>query len=348
MGGNLFIPEGKTKRSIHDHRLEFINGIVNNVYSTATFFGLNYIYKASLNNIALKDSVLAMFDKDFLITDNINFTKGYKGIFQPTEQIKADFDYISKSVYQDTKNPHNVGLYYLAMGKLNEYKLVWKYSTKKEADKVNNFLVNYNSKKCLNNGYKLLSLHRYWEACWFFLLGDDYKSCFYTILKKMHDFNLAVAVIKVLDETDEKLKDCLQTYCLEYFKDLNRFWEYFYSGLIINDFDMGFVELDSFILEIEDLECLLMVVKDYGSDDLELDVMRRIKRLASLRSDEELLNYYTTKYKPQDKKPYFVKEQVKMEQQKTDLFSSFNKKPIVQEVPQVTSSEPKSMLDDWM
>ncbi|KAF0278889.1 hypothetical protein FOG50_00253 [Hanseniaspora uvarum] len=327
--------------------LIFIDEIINEHYPKTTFFGLNYIYKAKSNDIKIKDSILANFEKEFTTPENIDFSTGFKGIVNSAEQIKLDFDDLCKSLFQETKNPHDVGLYYLAMNKLPEYKLIWKYSTKKEADKINNFLLNYNNKKCLNNGYKLLSLHRYSEACWFFLLGNDYKSCFYTILKKMHDFNLAVAVLKVFDPTGERLKECLQTYCLEYFKDLNKFWEYLYSGLIINNYNMEFVELDQFIVSLKDLECLLMIVKKYGTEDLEQDVLKRITRLATLSNNEKLLIHYSIEYKSQTKIPFILKESIDTKP-KAGLFKSFNEKPKLQETLQVTNTEPKSMLDDWM
>ncbi|SGZ38084.1 uncharacterized protein HGUI_00284 [Hanseniaspora guilliermondii] len=327
--------------------LLFLNEWISNFNNNLTLFGCNYLYKATIKDIQFKDAVLAIFEREFAVPDDVDFSTGYKALFSSVESIKGDFEKICKSKFQENKNPHDVGLYYLSMGKLSEYKLLWKYSVKKEAVKINNFLVNYNEKACLNNGYKLLSLHRYLEACWFFLLGNDYKSCFYTILKKMNDFNLAIAVITVIDSSGIKLKECLQIYCIEYFLDLKMFWEYFYSGLIINDYDMSFVDLDKFTLTLTDLECLQKIVKVYGTNYLENIIFKRMEKIVSLTKDRSVAKYYLSQHKRQQKVLFSKKEQ-EIIKSEPNIFSSFNKTSDFDESFRVTSAEPKSMLDDWM
>lgn len=328
--------------------LLFVNELINNSYTNLSPFGCNYLYKAKIKDIQFKDAVLAIFEKNFNVPDNVDFFAGYKALFGSVETIKVDFEKICKSKYQENKNPHDVGLYYLAMGKLTEYKLLWKYSTKKEAIKINNFLVNYNEKTCLNNGYKLLSLHRYLEACWFFLLGNDYKSCFYTILKKMNDFNLAVAVVTVIDSSGVKLKECLETYCIEYFLDLMMFWEYFYSGLVINDYDMSFVELDKFTLNLSDLASLQKIVKIYGTDKLEEEILKRIEKIVNLSKDNPVSKYYLEQSEPQQKVLFSKNEKKQYSRSEPNLFKNFDKSSSFDEFPKIASTEPKSMLDDWM
>lgn len=328
--------------------LLYVNELINNSFPKLSVFGYNYQYKVNIKSIQFKDAVLAIFEKDFLVPDKVDFFAGYKALFGSVESIKGEFEKICKSKFQENKNPHDVGLYYLAMGKLTEFKLLWKYSTKKEATKINNFLVNYNEKICLNNGYKLLSLHRYLEACWFFLLGNDYKSCFYTILKKMNDFHLAVAVITVIDSSGVKLKECLETYCMEYFQDLKMFWEYFYSGLVINDYDMSFVDLDMFILDLSDLESLQKIVKIYGTDNLEKNVFRRLQRIVNLSKDNLVAKYYLDQHKPQQKILFSKKGKEEYSKSEHNLFNSFNNRSNSKESSKIASTMPKSILDDWM
>lgn len=328
--------------------LLFVNDLINNSYTKLSAFGYNYLYKARIKDIQFKDAVLAMFERDFVVPYNVDFFAGYKALFGSVESIKGDFEKICKSKFQEDKNPHDVGLYYLAMGKVTEFKLLWKYSTKKEAIKINNFLVNYNEKTCLNNGYKLLSLHRYLEACWFFLLGNDYRSCFYTILKKMNDFNLAVAVVTLIDSSGVKLKECLKIYCIEYFLDLKLFWEYFYSGLVINDYDMSFVDLDKFTLNLTDLESLQKIVKIYGTDNLEKEILKRTERMMNLNKDNLASKYYLEKHKPQQKVLFSRREKNEFNKSEHNMFNSFNKNSSFDKSTKIASTEPKSMLDDWM
>ncbi|XBW37805.1 hypothetical protein QEN19_003381 [Hanseniaspora menglaensis] len=295
----------KLDEKSHHVLLKIINFLLTEYRSNSVFVN-SFKLNINLGIQSFKNVVPLLFEQESLLDikechiENINtladINKYYLPIWQTKDQLYKVFEKVSKTKYMETKNPHDVGIFYLAMGNLDSFKLLWKFSGLKEATKVSKFLSAHNSKTCLNNGYKLLSLHRYKEACWFFLLGNDYKSMFFTAFKRMDFWLLGVSSLRLLDQGNEKLKECLKIYCFDYFYDLKMFWEWFYCGVIINNFNLDFVELDSFYLELDDLLVLLLIIQKYGSVSNERSVANKIGLAYKKIGKHDLSKYYLTQY----------------------------------------------------
>ncbi|KAL6928127.1 hypothetical protein ACO0SA_002858 [Hanseniaspora valbyensis] len=290
--------------------LKLIKFLQTNVKSN-NFFVNNFNLALNFNTINFKDVIPLLYYQNELSgingcdLDDINSASDMYDkkltIWEPKDTVYKVFDKLSKIEYQATKIPHDVGIFYLSMGKIDSYKLLWKLSALKEATKIAKFLGKYDSKKCLNNGYKLLSLHRYKEACWFFLLGQDYKSMFYTAFKRMDSLELAIGSIRLMDEENEKLKECLKIYCIDYFYDSKMFWEWIYCGLIINDFDLEFVDISSFCLQLDDLLVLLSIFQKFGSVEKEKQLAVKVALMYQRLGDHIFSEYYGKNYVPYEK-----------------------------------------------
>lgn len=299
----------------------------------------NFNLSAALGPIRLEDTIPLLFEQDNLFgikdynLEDINSTydlfKCFFTIWSSRDKLTGVFEKLSKIEYQETKNPHDVGVFYLSLNKVANYKLLWKFSPLKESVKVTSFLANYTNKRCLNNGYKLLSLHRYKEACWFFLLGNDYKSMFYTTFKRMDSWLLGIGSLRLLDETNEKLKECLQIYCINYFFERKMFWEWFYCGLVIHNNKLDFVQINDFYLELDDLLILLSIFQKFGSAEIEYMIAKRVAIMYQRIGETALFEYYNKTYRSDEAiKIKNTNNKMPKKEVTKSIFDIFNKEDI--------------------
>ncbi|KAJ7706334.1 WD repeat-containing protein [Mycena rosella] len=127
------------------------------------------------------------------------------------EAMKSHMEIIARNEFMagDTRDPTACSLYYFALGKVKLVHGLWRQSAwHKEQTVMLKFLANDFSEPrwrtaALKNAYALLSKRRFEYAAAFFLLGGSLQDAVNVCLKQLGDFQLAVALARVVEQSDE-------------------------------------------------------------------------------------------------------------------------------------------------
>ena len=127
-----------------------------------------------------------------------------------SERLVKVIEAVVRNEFSELKNPGGiVSLLYLALRKKQVLIGLWRIVQHEEKTKMLKFLSNdFTDKRwksaALKNAFVLLGKHRYYDAAYFFLLGDEPIDCCNTIANKINDVQLAIAVAKVYSRTQER------------------------------------------------------------------------------------------------------------------------------------------------
>ncbi|KAJ8594840.1 hypothetical protein M405DRAFT_857819 [Rhizopogon salebrosus TDB-379] len=132
------------------------------------------------------------------------------GIFiwlNSTESLRAHMELIARNEYMagDNRDPTACSLFYFALGKVKLVHGLWKQAAwHKEQAIMLKFLAHDFTQPqwktaALKNAYALLSKQRFEYAAAFFLLGGSLKDAVNVCLKKLSDFQLAIALARVVE-----------------------------------------------------------------------------------------------------------------------------------------------------
>ncbi|THV05992.1 hypothetical protein K435DRAFT_834441 [Dendrothele bispora CBS 962.96] len=149
------------------------------------------------------------------------------------ESLRTQFETVARNEYMvnDTRDPTNCSLLYFALGKIKLVHGLWRQASwHKEHNVMLRFLSNDFTQPrwrtaALKNAFALLSKQRYEYAAAFFLLGNSLKDAVNVCLKQLKDFQLAVAIARIVEQSNEGpiLKDILNDTVLPVaFKEGNR------------------------------------------------------------------------------------------------------------------------------
>ncbi|KAG6832276.1 hypothetical protein H0H92_003509 [Tricholoma furcatifolium] len=127
------------------------------------------------------------------------------------DALKTQMDVIARSEYMsgDNRDPTMCSLYYFALGKIKLVHGLWKQAAwHKEQAVMLKFLSNDFSEPrwrtaALKNAFALLSKRRFEYAAAFFLLGNSLKDAVNVCLKQLDDFQLAIALARVVEQSNE-------------------------------------------------------------------------------------------------------------------------------------------------
>ncbi|KAJ6621584.1 RAVE protein 1 C terminal-domain-containing protein [Mycena sp. CBHHK59/15] len=127
------------------------------------------------------------------------------------EAMKSHMEIIARNEFMadDKRDPTACSLYYFALGKVKLVHGLWRQSSwHKEQAVMLKFLSNDFSEArwrtaALKNAYALLSKRRFEYAAAFFLLGGGLQDAVNVCIKKLGDFQLAVALARVVEQNDE-------------------------------------------------------------------------------------------------------------------------------------------------
>ncbi|CAL1695568.1 unnamed protein product [Somion occarium] len=135
------------------------------------------------------------------------------GIFiwlQSAETMKAHMEVIARNEFLagDNRDPTKCSLFYFALGKVKLVHGLWRQASwHKEQGVMLKFLHNDFSQPrwrtaALKNAYALLSKRRFEYSAAFFLLGGSLKDAVNVCIKNLQDFQLAVAIARVVEQDD--------------------------------------------------------------------------------------------------------------------------------------------------
>ncbi|KAJ3552447.1 hypothetical protein NM688_g4146 [Phlebia brevispora] len=152
---------------------------------------------------------------------------------QSPETMKAHMEVIARNQYLagDNRDPTQCSLFYFALGKVKLVHGLWRQASwHKEQAVMLKFLANDFSQPrwrtaALKNAFALLSKRRFEYAAAFFLLGGSLKDAVNVCIRNLQDFQLAVALARVLEHGDDGpvLKEILtKTVIPSAFKEGNR------------------------------------------------------------------------------------------------------------------------------
>ncbi|KAJ7092570.1 WD repeat-containing protein [Mycena epipterygia] len=127
------------------------------------------------------------------------------------EAMKSHMEVIARNEFMagDNRDPTACSLYYFALGKVKLVHGLWRQSAwHREQPLMLKFLANDFSEPrwrtaALKNAYALLSKQRFEYAAAFFLLGGALRDAVNVCLKQLGDFQLAVALARVVEQSDE-------------------------------------------------------------------------------------------------------------------------------------------------
>ncbi|KLO15044.1 hypothetical protein SCHPADRAFT_871712 [Schizopora paradoxa] len=128
------------------------------------------------------------------------------------ETMKSQLEIIARHQYMagDARDPTACSLFYFALGKVRLVHGLWKQAAwHKEQNAMLKFLSNDFSIErwrtaALKNAYALLGKQRFEYAAAFFLLGGGLKDAVNICIKYLDDFQLAIALARILEQGDEK------------------------------------------------------------------------------------------------------------------------------------------------
>ncbi|KAK7468733.1 regulator of (H+)-ATPase in vacuolar membrane [Stygiomarasmius scandens] len=127
------------------------------------------------------------------------------------ETLRSQFETVARNEYManDTRDPTNCSLLYFALGKTKLVHGLWRQASwHKEQNVMLKFLSNDFSQPrwrtaALKNAFALLSKQRFEYAAAFFLLGNSLKDAVNVCLKQLGDFQLAVAIARIVEQSNE-------------------------------------------------------------------------------------------------------------------------------------------------
>ncbi|KAF8641123.1 hypothetical protein AX17_000765 [Amanita inopinata Kibby_2008] len=127
------------------------------------------------------------------------------------EELKSQLEVIARNEYLagDDHDPTACSLYYFALGKVKLVHSLWRQASwHKEQAIMLRFLSNNFSEPrwrtaALKNAYALLGKQRFEYAVAFFLLGNALKDAVNVCIKKLGDFQLAIALARVVEQSNE-------------------------------------------------------------------------------------------------------------------------------------------------
>jgi len=128
-----------------------------------------------------------------------------------SENLKMQLEVIARNEYMagDNRDPTACSLFYFALGKSKLVQGLWRQAAwHKEQTVMLKFLGNdFTSPRwrtaALKNAYALLSKQRFEYAAAFFLLGGSLKDAVSVCIKQLGDFQLAVAIARVVEQSNE-------------------------------------------------------------------------------------------------------------------------------------------------
>ncbi|KAH9944024.1 RAVE protein 1 C terminal-domain-containing protein [Epithele typhae] len=149
------------------------------------------------------------------------------------ERMRAHMEVVARNQYMagDNRDPSACSLLYFALGKVKLVHGLWRQAVwHKEQQAMLKFLNNDFTQPrwrtaAQKNAFALLSKRRFEYAAAFFLLGGSLKDAITVCLKNIGDWQLAVALIRVMEGDDSALlKDILDNTVIPLaFKDGNRY-----------------------------------------------------------------------------------------------------------------------------
>ncbi|RDB29031.1 Regulator of V-ATPase in vacuolar membrane protein 1 [Hypsizygus marmoreus] len=165
------------------------------------------------------------------------------------ETLKAQMEVIARNEYMsgDNRDPTACSLFYFALGKVKLVHGLWRQAAwHKEQTLMLKFLSNDFTEgrwrtAALKNAFALLSKRRFEYAAAFFLLGGALKDAVNVCIKQLGDFQLAVAIARVVEQSNEGpiLLSILSNTVLPIaFKDGNR-WLGGWAFWLLNRRDMA-------------------------------------------------------------------------------------------------------------
>ncbi|KAJ7630787.1 RAVE protein 1 C terminal-domain-containing protein [Roridomyces roridus] len=127
------------------------------------------------------------------------------------EALRSHIEAIARNEFMagDTRDPTACSLYYFALGKVKLVHGLWRQSAwHKEQNVMLKFLANDFTESrwrtaALKNAFALLGRRRFEYAAAFFLLGGALQDAVNVCLKQLGDFQLAVALARVVEQSNE-------------------------------------------------------------------------------------------------------------------------------------------------
>ncbi|KAJ4485959.1 RAVE protein 1 C terminal-domain-containing protein [Lentinula aciculospora] len=218
------------------------------------------------------------------------------------ESLKAQMEVIARNEYMagDIRDPTACSLLYFALGKTKLVHGLWRQAAwHKEQSVMLKFLSNDFSQSrwrtaALKNAFALLSKQRFEYAAAFFLLGGSLKDAVNVCIKQLHDFQLAIAIARVVEQSNEGPVFCgilNSTVLPTAFREGNR-WLASWAFWLLHRRDLGVRIL---VTPLQELASILdVVVKDIGEphyDDPSLALLfsqLRSKTLQAAKGNSEI------------------------------------------------------------
>ncbi|EEB92952.1 hypothetical protein MPER_08462, partial [Moniliophthora perniciosa FA553] len=127
------------------------------------------------------------------------------------DSMKSQFEVIARNEYMagDARDPTTCALFYFALGKVKLVHGLWRQASwHKEQAVMLKFLSNDFTQArwrtaALKNAFALLGKQRFEYAAAFFLLGGSLKDAVNVCLKQLNDFQLAVAIARIVEQSNE-------------------------------------------------------------------------------------------------------------------------------------------------
>ncbi|KAJ3966484.1 RAVE protein 1 C terminal-domain-containing protein [Lentinula raphanica] len=218
------------------------------------------------------------------------------------ESLKAQIEVIARNEYMagDTRDPTACSLFYFALGKIKLVHGLWRQAAwHKEQSVMLKFLSNDFSQPrwrtaALKNAYALLGKQRFEYAAAFFILGGSLKDAVNVCIKQLHDFQLAIALARIVEQSNEGPILCgilNGTVLPTAFREGNR-WLASWAFWLLHRRDLGVRIL---VTPLQELASILDVpVKDIGEphyDDPSLALLfsqLRSKTLQAAKGNSEI------------------------------------------------------------
>ncbi|KAI6176952.1 hypothetical protein M3Y97_00854600 [Aphelenchoides bicaudatus] len=123
-----------------------------------------------------------------------------------TTTLRLCIEKVAKTTYQETQNPMDVALYYLALRKKNV--LTHLFKSVNDQPKADFFREDFEQEKwkkaAQKNAFILMSKQNFHYSAAFFLLAGSLKDAVQTILTRLKDLQLAMVVIRLYEADREK------------------------------------------------------------------------------------------------------------------------------------------------
>ncbi|KAJ3750593.1 RAVE protein 1 C terminal-domain-containing protein [Lentinula detonsa] len=218
------------------------------------------------------------------------------------ESLKAQIELIARNEYMagDIRDPTACSLFYFALGKTKLVHGLWRQAAwHKEQSVMLKFLSNDFAQSrwrtaALKNAFALLGKQRFEYAAAFFILGGSLKDAVNVCIKQLHDFQLAIAIARIVEQSNEGpvLRGILNSTVLPTaFREGNR-WLASWAFWLLHRRDLAVRIL---VTPLQELASILdVVVKDIGEphyDDPSLALLfsqLRSKTLQAAKGNSEI------------------------------------------------------------